>query len=100
MEIMPTSSLISTVFCGKFAKHPKVQGKHRHAPSSLTRITKDLKETMQLCSPVSERALTQECKIMWDNIQDIVDQMDDTHFRLESPSSGSFTIIETFDYEV
>jgi hypothetical protein len=102
MEIMPTSLLISTVFCRKFAKHRNqtaVHGKHRIASSSLSRITKDLKETMQLCSPLSERALTQECKIMWDNIQDIVDQMDETHVRLESPSSDSFTLVETFDYE-
>jgi hypothetical protein len=98
MEIMTTSPLISTVFCGNFANR-KVRGRHKNAPSSLTRITKDLKETMQVCSPLSERALTQECKIMWDNIQDIVDQMDETHLRLESPSSSSFTIIETFDYE-
>ena len=94
--------LISTVFCGKFAKYRKqttVHRKHRNAPSSITRITKDLKETMQLCSPLSERALTQECKIMWDNIQDIVDQMDETHVRLESHSSDSFTLVETFDYE-
>lgn len=102
MEIMPTSLLISTVVCGKFAKHRNqiaVHGKHRIASSSLSRITKDLKETMQLCSPLSERALTQECKIMWDNIQDIVDQMDETHVRLESPSSDSFTVVEIFDYE-
>ena len=67
----------------------------------MIKITTDLKQTLNVCSPLSEQPLTQECKAMWENIEDMIDLLEE-----KEPSeayvfaAASSKCLDLFDYEL